>query len=57
MNTAIGLGIVYLFGGLMYLFHTFVPDLAPEWFQRLSYFLLAILCGSLAYDVLIGIQL
>jgi len=38
---------------LMMLWNVVFPDLVPELIQRVVYLLMAILCGSLAYDTLI----
>ena len=53
MNTDILLGIVYLFGSMIYLFHTFVPNFVPRWLQRVSYLVLSGTLAGLAYDVLV----
>lgn len=47
------LGIVYLFGSMVYLFHTFVPDSVPRWLQRVSYLALSGTAASFAYDILV----
>lgn len=46
-------GVVYIFGAMMFLWNVFVPDLVPESMQRVVYLLMALLCGSLAYDTLV----
>ena len=50
---ALFLGTVFVFTSMIYLFHVVVPDLAPGWFQRLSYLLLALISAASAYGYLI----